>query len=264
MKYLMGLMITFAIGVSSFAQDNTAKRNEPVKSKCNKSSSMNKGDQSKNMGNQSGATGDLKTKEVEPGIYKTCGYSNGSVEYAVDPEVSASNKASENENSAARSGREESSDASASMQQSNNGQRQIQPSETEQRYSTSDVASAGSSLPDLGVTCAVNQELNSRTGSFKDKKNLGEGELSMKREKDGKEKATYKSDNEFYTYEKGSNGKEEFVHYLQQGNEVVELRKNKNGTADIIYQGHFNSLDEANQALSEGLMFTDVASACNQ
>jgi hypothetical protein len=58
-------------------------------------------------------------------------------------------------------------------------------------------------------------------------------------------------------------GETQYSHGVAKENESVEILKNKDGSVDVYYQGHFNNLDEA-RVLEEGIKFENVESVCNQ
>jgi hypothetical protein len=171
-------------------------------------------------------------------------------------------------------------DASEALQENNSSQgsimtpQEVDPNAEARRYVDSvnavnpdevlseSESTKGEYLFGTSTTCSLNSILNSRDGDFKLKQD-GENEaLKIEREKDGDATIKYDSENEYYRYKENGKGESEYVYSLGKGDEVIEIYKNKDGSGDVVYHGHFNNLDDA-KVLNEGFNFENVESACN-
>lgn len=240
MRYLMGLILSLALGTATFAQEDVKKENGDEAT-----SSAKFRDQQNNVPDEAGlqdqAT-DLNKEgksEIRYGKEEDEGFTrmervdeSGSVYYFDEPELREDLKGASN---------------------------------TEQAAADPDTAAESSegSVFTLAKECSLNNMLDDRQGDFKIKREMDDAELKVKREKDGEASIKYESENEYYTYEEEEDGANDYSHGIIRDNEVIEIVKNKDGSADVFYQGHFNSVEEA-RALENGLNFSTSESVCNQ
>lgn len=175
---------------------------------------------------------------------------------------------------------QDAADASGSLQENNTGQgsimtpQKVNPNAEARRYVDSvnavnpdqvlseSESPKGQYLFGTSTTCSLNSILNSRDGDFKLKQDGDNESLKIEREKDGDASIKYESENEYYRYKENGKGDNEYIYMLGKGDEVIEIYKNKDGSGDVVYHGHFNNLDDA-KVLNEGFNFENVESACN-
>ena len=110
--------------------------------------------------------------------------------------------------------------------------------------------------------CALNDELKGREGAFKDKRSFNGGELAIERERDGDEKVKFDNGTEFYKFERNAKGKEKYTYGVTKDYEQMELRKNDDGTAEVIYRGVFPSVEEAENAIADGIVVDEMGKVC--
>ena len=69
---------------------------------------------------------------------------------------------------------------------------------------------------------------------------------------------------QYYKYKENKKGENEYKYSLvNEKEEVIEVIKNKDGSGEVYYQGHFENMDDTN-ALSEGADFEKIGSVCSQ
>ena len=239
MKYLMGLILSFTLGAAAIAQDT--KNDNCDDATTSKESEVIYGDSEQDF---------TKMERVDE---------NGSVYYYDNPSV-----------------REESTEAKAPQDTDMNTEADAEielnqegtETEIETEIETDNMdaeASAEGSVFTFGNKCSLNGLLDDNTeGKYKFKQELDNGaELKVERERDGDGQVKYESDNEYYTYDKDENGETQYSHGVAKENEAVEILRNKDGSVEVFYQGHFNNVDEA-RVLENGIKFEDVESVCNQ
>lgn len=234
MKYLLGLMVAFALSTASFAQDTKGEATE----ECEENEVMfGEPDQ-----------GFTKMERVGD---------TGSVYYSEDPSL---NERMDNTSASAAP-----DDESNVEEEFGTDTRDLEvESEIERDVEMESRASVKrSSLFTVGKQCSLNSLLQENQGDYKYKQEMDGADIKIKQEKDGEAKIKYGSENEYYDFEQEEDGTNEYAHGIVKGNEVIEIVKHKDGSADVFYQGHFNNIDEA-RALENGLNFEGVQSVCNQ
>jgi hypothetical protein len=286
MKYLMGLIITFALGASAVAQDNrmnNSKNNKSIQKNTQKSSKQIKSSgkyreenevvptESQDQGNEM-SKGGMRMERMGENADSLIRFENGSAEYTISPQFSSKQRSKatslnvgENwkerllafaDTSKKKSYRDSYDHSSAKADTSKGG------------YSTpsskqSSMGQQGSSDRfDLRKQCALQSELLSKQGAFKEKKRYRDGNLLVEREKDGDEKIKFSSPTEFYKFEKNANENETYTYGAINNNESMELRKHEDGTAEIIYHAVLPSIQDAEQVLTEGFQLHNFGSVC--
>lgn len=256
MKYLMGLILSFTLGAAAIAQD-TKNENCEDETTTGKESEVIYGDTEQ---------GFTKMERVDE---------NGSVYYYDDPSVKVEsdeamtpkeNGEMESEAGAELELNQEETDTDLKTEMDAEVDLKQEGAETEMKLEGADAeASTEGSVFTFGNECSLNGLLDDNVqGKYKYKQELDNGaELKVERESDGDGQVKYESDSEYYTYDKDENGESQYSHGVAKENESVEILKNKDGSVDVYYQGHFNNLDEA-RVLEEGIKFENVESVCNQ
>ncbi|MBX9853370.1 MAG: hypothetical protein K2X86_16615 [Cytophagaceae bacterium] len=140
---------------------------------------------------------------------------------------------------------------------------QLSPSAEAMQESTAGAGTESTGKFNLGKKCALHSTLEGRKGHFKVRKDEDNMKLRVEREKDGEEKILYDSDTEYYRYERNEKGETQSVYGSVSDNEAIQIFENPDGSADVIYEGHFNSLDEA-RSLQDGLEMEGMQSVCNE
>lgn len=126
-----------------------------------------------------------------------------------------------------------------------------------------DTSSVNTVPRDIGKECALNDEFSERDGKFKEKKAYGNGNLEIEREKDGDQKVEFKSNTESYKYESGKNGwHEKYKYSARDDNSMIDVERKKNGEARVAFHGKYNSIEEAENAISQGLKVDNYGKTC--
>jgi len=289
MKYLMGLIITFALGASAIAQDNrmeNSKNRKSIQKNTQKSTKQSKASgkyreenevvPAEGYGSESGMSqGRMRRESMGENADSLIRFDNGSAEYTISPQFSSkpASKATslnigenwkekllafaDTSKSKKKSYKDSFDESSAKADTSNSGY--TAPSSRQSSMGQS--GSAGRF--DLRKQCALQSELLSKQGAFKEKKRYRDGNLLVEREKDGDEKIKFSSPSQFYKYEKNANENDTYSVGAINNNESMELRKHEDGTAEIIYHAVLPSIQDAEQVLTEGIQLQNFGSVCN-
>jgi hypothetical protein len=282
MKYLMGLILSFALTAGAFAQDTrqeSGNLDQCVQACLDKSESnqQNLNDQTESERFENGSiyyhedpdlgVGETET-DADARVEDTTDMTGTDTEIEIEGEADADVEAEESTDvtKEIREGAKDAADAvGEGAEKVGEETKELFTDETPDAETSDDImVSAGSGLWKMENQCALHKQLNERSGVFKLKKDLGDAELKMERERDGEENLKYKSDTEIYSYEKNEKGEEKYYYSIRKDNERIEYLKDNDGETEVIYHGVFNSPEEAANIIDEGVSFEGFSSVCSE